>query len=43
MLWPEGLTYSHTLAFFEPANTTLFQDLQEFLNEKLEIGRGDRI
>ena len=43
MVWPEGLTYSHTLGFFEPANTSIFQDIQAFLDEKAEIGRGERI
>ena len=43
MLWPEGLRYSHSLAFFEPANTSIYQDIQDFLNKKMEIGRGERI
>lgn len=43
MVWPEGLTYSHSLGFFEPANTSIFQDIQDFLDEKAEIGRRERI
>lgn len=39
MVWPEGLTYSHSLGFFDPANASIFQDIQAFLDEKMEIGR----
>jgi site-specific DNA recombinase len=43
MLWPEGLAYSHNLRFFEPANTSIFQDLLAAINEDVKNGRGERI
>jgi hypothetical protein len=39
MLWPESLRYSPYLCFFEPSNTSIFEDLRDFLDEKAEIGR----
>jgi hypothetical protein len=42
-LWPDGLTYSHKSRFFEPANTLIFQDLMEAINENVENGGPSRI
>jgi hypothetical protein len=42
-IWEEGLRYSPTLRFFEPANKSLMQGIRKWMDEELGIGRGERI